>query len=130
MIMIPISALNLTGILELIGLNKLQWSILDIWAISHQNSGLDMLSLEDKTKVQFGYRLEWNELLEISRNIDQVNECTIVGFNTSKHMPSRDLSLRQLREICDIVIESVDSTKWEISIRDDDLRQKLAKHIS
>lgn len=130
MFTIPISSLSLTAILELIGLNNLCWSILHIWAISNQDSGLDIFTLEEKTKDETGYQLAWDELIEISKNLNQVNECTIVAVNPSKQLPERSLSLEELRDRCDIVIEGVDSTTWEISVQNEELSRKLAKMFS
>ena len=130
MFTMPISTLNLGAILELIGLNNLCWSILHIWAISNQDSELDIFRLEEKTKDETGYPLAWNELIAIARDLEQVNECTIVGISPSKQLPDRSLSLEELRSICDIVIEGVDSTTWEISVQNEELRRKLAKIFS
>lgn len=130
MFTIPISSLSLSAIFELVGLNNLCWSILHIWAISKQDSELDIFRLEEKTKYETGYQLAWDELIEISKNLDQVNECTIVAINPSKQLPERSLSQEELRNRCDIVIEAVDSTTWEISVQNEQLSRKLAKILS
>lgn len=130
MFTIPISTLSLTALLELIGLNNLCWSIFHIWAISNQDSELDIFRLEENIKNDTGYQLAWDELIEISKNLEQVNECTIVAVSPSQQLPERNLSLEGLRSKCDIVIEGVDSTTWEVSIQDEELRLKLAKYFS
>jgi len=125
----PMSTISLAAILDLIGVNKFCWSILYIWAVSRQESGLNVLNLEEKTKSSTGYQVEWDELVKISKNLDQVNECTIVAVNPSKQFPDRELPLDRLRELCDIVIEGFDSTVWEITVQNDELKRRLVKHF-
>ena len=125
----PMSTISLAAILDLIGVNKFCWSILYIWAVSRQESGLNVLNLEEKTKRNTGYQVEWDELVKISKNLDQVNECTIVAVNPSKQFPDRELPLDRLRELCDIVIEGFDSTVWEITVQNDELKRRLVKHF-
>ena len=55
---------------------------------------------------------------------------TIVAVNPSKKLPERSLSLEELRNRCDIVNEGVDSTTWEISVQNEELRRKLANIFS
>jgi hypothetical protein len=130
MVTIPISAVNLVTILELIGLSRLYWSILHIWAISKQNSELNIFELEEKTKNHLGLQLSLDDLLSLSKQLEQVNECTIVGVNSTELFPDRDLPLDELRKLCDVVIEAVDSTAWEISVKDVELSQRLAEKFT
>ena len=129
MITIPISVVNLITILEFIGGRSLWWSMLHLWATSKESSELDVLDLEEKTKDQFGYRLEWDKLLGIVNQLAQVNECTIVGVDSPESLPNRSLSLDDLRDFCEVVIEAVDSTYWEIYVKDEVLYQRLVKQF-
>ena len=130
MLTLPISATDLTTILELIGPNKLSWSILEIWAMSYRDSGLNILELEKKTEREFGYLLEWEELLEMSKQFEQVIDCTIVGCNTSEPLPHRATPSEVLEKACEIVVVAFDGSCGEISIKDEVLRSKLAKNVS
>ena len=127
MITIPISDVHLTTILESVRLSNLHWSILHIWATSKENSELDIFALENKTKTEFGFQLSWENLLSLSKQIDQINECTIVGVSSHGLLPERGLPLENLKASCDVVIEAVDSTNWEISVKDANLSRKLGQ---
>ena len=130
MITIPISTVNLSTILEMIGENESCWSVLHIWAISKPNSKLDIFELEGKTKADYGYQVDWQSLFSLSAQLDQINECTIIAVDSLELLPDRGLSLESLREICDVVIEAVDSTGWEISVKDISLSKKLKKELT
>ncbi|NJK63931.1 MAG: hypothetical protein HC921_15715 [Synechococcaceae cyanobacterium SM2_3_1] len=130
MFMIPISMVNLITILEFIGLRDLCWSMLHLWATSKQESEIDILDLEEKTKAKFGYQLDWDSLLAIAKQLEQVNECTIVGVNPTESLPNRSLSLEDLRKICHVVIEAVDSSYWEVFLKDEVLSKRLVEKFS
>lgn len=130
MITTPISTINLSTILELIDVNDLCWSILHIWVVSKPNSKLDIFQLEEKTKAEFGYHVDWESLLSLSAQLELINECTIIAVDSAKLLPDRCLSLEKLRENCDVVIEAVDSTSWEISVKDLSLSKKLVQKLS
>lgn len=127
---IPMSTLSLAAILDLIGVNEFCWSILHIWAVSNQQSDINVLGLEEKTKSSTGYQVRWDTLVKIARNLDEVYECTIVAVDSPNQLPDRNLPLEELKNLCDIVIEGVDSTVWEITVLNDELNRKLAKHFS
>lgn len=129
MITVPISTVHLSTILELIGENELCWSVLYIWAISKPNSSLDIFQLEEKTKAESGYQVDWENLISLSAQLEQINECTIVAINPAELLPERGLSLENLRKTCDVVVEAVDSTSWEISVKDFSISRKLESRL-
>lgn len=130
MVTIPISTVNLITILEFLGCEKMYWSVLHLWATSKQESSLDIFDLEEKTKGEFGYQLDLDSLLFIANQLEQVNECTIVCVKTKESLPNRSLPLNELREICHVAIEAVDSSYWEICLKDEELARRLVERFS
>jgi len=126
MVKIPeISRVNLVEILRFIGLEDLRWSILYLWATSKQGSAIDIIDLEKRTKDRFGYQLDWDSLLALANELEQVIECTLVGVNHANSLPDRTLSLDELKKRCHVVIEAVDSTSWEVYVKDEALSRGL-----
>lgn len=124
MFTIPLNV-SLITLLNLISGVELNWSILHIWATSKVTSSLNILDLEKKVENDKGYILSLSQLKELSDQFEQIIDCTIIGCFNDENLPNKDASIEQLRKSCDLVIEMVDSTEWNISGRNEDLMQRF-----
>jgi len=130
MLKISTSVANLVTILELIGRGNLHWSLRHVWVTSKRGSNVNVFELEEKTRGEFGYQLDWDSLMSLANQLEQVTDCTLIGVESTELLPNRSIPVEDLREVCDVIIESVDSTYWEVHLKDKVLFRKLAERFS
>ncbi|MET7464524.1 hypothetical protein [Nonomuraea sp. NPDC005501] len=108
--------------------NTWTWSVFDLWAVGVAPRGMAMPSFEDLIRTSnTGCPMTWHELTDIASRLDQVHDCLIVAADTphalSWPLPERSELL--------VVIEAVDSGRWEVEISErldgaDVMRERLA----
>lgn len=100
---------TLNDILRLVNGSGLKWHLMDIEAISRRDAGLDVLELEREVNASSDGRAFTDlELRALSRKLDQVIECRIVGMN-QEHGPDNG-------RVPVVVISAFDSTEWILSV--------------
>jgi len=73
-----------------------------------------------------GLPVNWNDLLKITDNYFQLYEAIILGIKNDSSLVSFQND-REMRQVCDVVIELIDCAFWEIFSRDPILIEKLKK---
>lgn len=97
------SLVSLEAILEGVDGTGLEWHLLDIQAIAKQNSGLDVLRLEEEVRGHPGGLVFADlGLRALARQIDQVIDCEILGVPVERPYPS----------MAEVSIVASDSTEW------------------
>ena len=104
----------------------LVWSMLDLEGTADPSRlGMNMLDLEQQVaKSPNGLILEWKDLKQLAKRLDQIIEGTIVGCRNPDVLTQINLQ-SDLRSACDIVIQAIDSSLWKIYSRDDGILQRL-----
>ena len=121
--------IDLASILETLGQENLNWSILHIWVVSKNGSGLDVFKLEELSKSTYGFEIDLYELITLSKEFEQVYECTLVGVNQSNLMPKRSLTTSELKSSCEVIVETVDGLSWDVFMRDANLFDRLSNYL-
>ena len=106
---------------------KYSWSILWLQAIGEIEQGV--VSLEDEIKKrEEGLIVDWSELQKLSLSLDQVIEILLIGdWDRSKlHKYGSD---QELYNSCEMVMELIDSTYWEVDLKDESMRLNLLAHF-
>ena len=85
------------------------------------------VNLQDKIEqTKNGIRLTWDELNSFSEDIHQSIDLLVIASKDKDLLRSYD-SDKQMYETCDIVIEMIDSSYWEVFSKDRALIDRLAK---
>lgn len=108
------------------GGQHLTWSILDLEATGDVSRfGTTIRDLEQwVANAPNGLVMDWKGLNELTGELDQIIDGTIVGCRNADALTQINLQ-SDLPSTCDIVIESIDSSLWKIFSRDDGVLQKL-----
>jgi hypothetical protein len=102
------------------------WSILYFYGSGTLKDGKPIMVFDEEIrKAKKGLLLNWNELNELSNCFSDVWDIVIIGCKDEK-LISRYTNYQTMYETCDIVIEMVDSSYWEIFSKDPDLINKLS----
>lgn len=94
--------------------NKYYWSILEIEASGYLGEGKNYMQLEEEVQTSpNGFFINWEELKDLSRKLDQVIWITIIGC-TNKDLLKRYDNDQEMYTVCDFVIEVFDGGCFEI----------------
>lgn len=74
---------------------------------------------------QNGVLVSWKELYDIATKLEQIIDITIIGCNDLKLVQRYDTE-EEMYKSCDIVIEMVDGSCWEVFSKDENLINGLA----
>lgn len=95
-------------VLESIDGDSLEWRIEEFYGISSPPKrflGSSIIDFEDfMIKENLGYQINWSDLMDFARGIDDLIDIRIVGSRTTA----------KKRSVL-IIIEGIDSTEWEIN---------------
>lgn len=115
------NSLQLVDILSVIPGDGLNWSILDFYGVGRPPGGETMAEFEERVRGSaIGHRISWPELRDFANDLEQTIDCTIVAAESEEE-------LRVLAQDVDndeklrVMIRALDSTKWEVKIRDSNL---------
>ena len=107
--------------------NDFHWAILDF-------DGSGALG-EDKPIPGFkrqildsenGYFISWDELFSLSFKFWEIVDITLIGCKNQKLLKFYEDEI-EMYETCDIVIEMIDSSFWQVFSKDEELINRLAK---
>lgn len=102
------------------------WSILHLYASGNLGEGKSIPIFEEQIKnAQKGLFISWNELNSLSYKFYDLMDILIIGCK-DKSLVHRYESDREMYEMCDIVIEMIDSSYWEVFSKDNALIDRLA----
>lgn len=113
-------AFDLIDILPLLGDNcsSLIWSILDLEVRSKANVGLNVPELERKCReTPRGLIVTWDELRRLASKFKQTIDGVFVGCLERTMVPRLDRQ-ETWHDLCEVVIEAIDSTSWRIYAKD------------
>jgi len=119
---------DLTEILKMVvGGEFYHWSILFLDVIGFLGEGRSNPDFANRIfESAKGFFISWEDLNLMATKCEQVIDITIIGCKDKKLLVRYDED-QQMYETCDIVIEMLDSTCWEIFSKDDKIIQNLAK---
>jgi hypothetical protein len=101
------------------------WSILFFYGSGHLDRGKSIVTFaEDIRKNERGFPLTWDELMELIKCFYDVWDITIIGSKDPLLIRKFD-SDQEMYESCDIVIEMIDSSYWEVFSKDGNLINRL-----
>jgi hypothetical protein len=102
------------------------WSILFFYGDGTLKDGRPIMDFEEEVrKSEKGMPVKWNELNELTASFSDVWDITILGCKDEK-LILRYKNDQEMYESCDIVIELIDSSYWEIFSKDINLINRLA----
>lgn len=122
-----IGCVDLTEILKQIkDGNSLFWSILFLDVIGNLGEGRSNPFFSDQiNKSKEGFRISWEDLNSLASKCEQVIDILVVGCK-DKLLLQRYEDDQEMYEKCDIVIEMIDSTFWQVFSKDQQLISRLA----
>jgi len=120
-------SIKLSDILGMLPENSFHWYILDSDIMPKPEEGEFIIQLEKKiSESEKGLPIRWEELILLSQKSFQEIDLVIVGCKDNNF--SRNYtSYNDIYAICDIVIEMIDSSFWEVFAKDQRLIDKCAK---
>ncbi len=106
--------------------NLLHWSILCLEAMGHLGEGKSIVVFEKQINhSEKGLFIDWNDLNILAKKFYQVIDITLIGCE-DKNLLRRYENDQEMYETCDIVIEMIDSGRWEVFSKNEQLISKLA----
>ena len=106
--------------------SSLHWSILYLCASGHLGEGKSIPEFEKQIyDSEKGFFIKWEDLNSLSNKFYEVIDIIIIGC-TSKELLLRYENDQEMYETCDLVIEMVDSSYWEVFSKDEELINRLA----
>ena len=122
---------ELKDILEMIqNGNLLHWSILWLEASGDLGNGQSMILFEEKiAKNEKGLIISWEDLKSLSTKFDQIIELCIIGCK-DKNLLNRYENCNIMYKKCDIVIEMIDGSFWEIHSNDELFINKIKNRFN
>lgn len=106
--------------------NLLQWSILYLEAIGDLGENRSIADFEEEIfNFKDGLHINWEDLNLLSKKFNQVIDIILIG-SKNKHLLRRYTDDHEMYEICDIVIQMIDSSYWEVFSQDKSLIDRLA----
>lgn len=106
--------------------NSFFWSILYLYVLGPLKDGLSIDILEKQINgSEKGLFITWNDLNILSNKFHQIIDITIIGCK-DKNLLRRYETDQEIYEMCDIVIEMIDSSYWEVFSKDIALINRLA----
>jgi hypothetical protein len=114
-----IVSVKLNDILQMIDNGNLfYWSILWLEASGNLGEGNSIISLEENiANSKNGLIMKWEDLTLLSNKFNQIIELCVVGCKDG-YLLNRYSNSEEMYKKCDIVIEMVDGSFWEIHSKD------------
>lgn len=111
--------------------NIFNWAILfsDIILVSEitLQEGKSIIAQEKQiNKSANGLHISWGELKSLSKKIHQEIDLIIIGCKNKENLHRYNSDII-MYNTCDIVIEMIDSSFWQVFSKDGDLIKRLAK---
>lgn len=107
--------------------NLFYWSILYLEATGHLGEDLSIPVFEKQIyDSEKGLFITWEDLNVLSKKFYQIIDITIIGCK-GKDLLKRYENDQEKYEICDFVIEMIDSSYWEVFSKDEVFINRLAK---
>jgi hypothetical protein len=105
--------------------DQFYWSILFIDAVSYLKDSSDMFAFQEEVnELERGFFINWKDLNAFSKKCGQVIDIMILGTK-DKNLILRYEDEQDAYEACDIVIQMIDSSYWQVFSKDEDLICRL-----
>ncbi len=105
---------------------NLKWCILCCEAVGIPQSGWSIIDFQNKVdKSENGLLISWNELNALSTKVLQFIDLTVIR-STDKEALHQYATPQQMYESCDIIIEMIDTSYWEVFSKDTSLINLMA----
>jgi len=105
--------------------NSLYWSILYLDAMGRLGEGKSIPVFEKQINdSENGFFITWADLNLLSKKFHQIIDITLIGCKDEKLLGRYETD-EELHQTCDIVIEMIDSSYWEVFSKDEDLIARL-----
>ena len=111
---------------EIVNGEQFYWSILFFYGTGNLRDDKSIPVFEDEVrKLERGMLIKWDALNLLAGTLDQVVDMLIIA-SKDLQLISRYKNDIEMYEACDIVVEMVDSSYWEVFSRDEGLVGRLA----
>jgi hypothetical protein len=126
---VQLLSIKLTNILECIDNgDEYKWSILWLDAIGDLK-GKPILDLEKEIRdSENGLSIEWDDLVQLSREFDQVIEILIIGDKDASIIKRYD-SDEEMHSKCQYTIELLDSSYWIVHSKNSDSLKGIRNNL-
>jgi hypothetical protein len=112
---------------EIKGGNLFRWSLLYFYGRGHLKNGKSMSFFEEEVNnSEHGTLFSWDSLLEFAESLDEVIDMLIIASKDPLSIV-RYSNDQAMYEACEVVIEMVDSSYWEVFSKDRALIVRLAQ---
>jgi hypothetical protein len=102
------------------------WSILDLDASGHLGEGKSIpVFCKQIIESEKGLFIQWDELTSLAKKFFEIVDITIIGCK-DKNLLHRYKDNQEMYETCDIVIELISSSFWQVFSKDKQLIDRLA----
>ena len=106
--------------------DSLYWSILYSYATGDLGQGQSIPEYEQKiADFEKGSFISWGELNLLSKKLYDVMDFTLIGCYDQTFLKRYENEC-EMHDSCDIVIEMIDSSYWEVYSKNEKLIEKLA----
>ena len=106
---------------------KYNWSIYELNATAQEKSDINLLELRSRIfNSSSGLKVNFDELLEIMQQLDQVIDLILVASGDEKKFTKFEDD-NKWRDKYPIVIEIIDGAYWEVYSNDKELIKNLSK---
>ena len=108
----------------------LKWCILFLDGTPNKGEGLFVNDYKRKiNELENGFQLDYDDLLLVSEKFSQIFEIIILGSN-SKNKPHHYRNDQEMYRSCDIVIELIDCSFWQVFSKDHELTKRLREKFN
>lgn len=103
------------------------WSILYLEAIGHLGEGKSVVVFADEILTsERGIFIKWGELNVLAKKFSELIDIILIGCKNEQDLRKYEKN-QDMFETCDIVIQMIDSSFWEIFSKDEDFIKRLAE---
>jgi hypothetical protein len=105
---------------------KYKWAILFLNGVTDENQEIKLFDLQEKiTNSNNCLLVCWEKLIQLSTIFDQIYEIVILGCLEAQNLKNYKDN-KEMYTSCDIVIELIDCSWWEVFSKDPFLIQRYA----
>lgn len=109
---------------------RLTWVVQHLSTSGDLGSGKSVLDLEKESRTPpYGIVIAWRELVDLAHRFAQVQDGVFAGCTDPNKLPRID-ALDEPHRLCEVVLEAVDSSYWEIFARDDAILSRLRRQFN
>ncbi|HEV8051908.1 MAG TPA: hypothetical protein VGP47_05390 [Parachlamydiaceae bacterium] len=113
-------------LIEIKNENSFFWSILYLDITGTLGQEWPNPTFEEINDSKNGFPVDWKDLNLLANKIEQVIDITVLGCKNKNNLQRYEVE-QEMYETCDIVIQMVDSSYWEVFSNDAQLIDRLTE---